>query len=552
MSHYDPNQPRDDIGRWSTLAGLMHSSGGFTSFANGVVPKSGFAVGVASKDGKDHRTLPHGSTDAAAIEAFAKDFQAELGMPNRGIGGWSNSDPADGDVRDALDIVEVHNTLDDALNAAQKAGQDAIYDLGTHRTIPVPQYRVYKDAQGWRFDWPDGRPHEMHYPSKRAAKDAITAMTHELSIFTPNFEGEYDLSFKDGQLAYWKQILPQKVIHYTAKDGSRRTLDFNKQYLDDLAHNAAVDSVGFLLANVDNQHTMDPERFRGRVSEFAVREDEPNPDHNGLWGKIVFPSREAAKAVLDNPDLGVSARIREDIPKSDGSTVARGIVHVLGTLDPQVSGMAGWQPTDLSNDGPNLLDLTAETYEDGTMAENEKALDEYTEAEIEAMDDDALNAYLARAAEEFAGILDEDEDELLDEDDETQTETERVAEMALSTELRGEIDLANSRAVRALTKAAQAEWDKMRADYMHAGVPADSLDLAEPIFNRPTEFVVDLSNEGGESINVGEIVAKLLDAQKGTIDLSTEVGHGGTFKSGDGEDPDAENLAIWDTQFNGS
>lgn len=515
---FDPNQPRDDDGRWTHLAGRMKSHGGFTSMATGEEATSGFSVGIGSSDGKDWERLPHGATTAAHLRGFAAKHAAELAKPNRGIGGWSNSNPDWGDVRDALDIVEVHHTLEDALKAARLAGQDAIFDLTKGEEIPVPK-------------------------TKRKDLSVTT------SIITPSLAGQYDLSVKDGRLAFWKQVLPEKLIHYTDKAGKRQTLNFTEQYLTDLANNKAKDKVDFMLAGQDNSHTMDPERWRGEVAEWQIKDGQANPDHNGLYARIVFPNQDAARAVLANPDLGVSARIREDIQRSDGSTVPRGIVHVLGTLDPQVSGMSGWTAADLSTESDNLLDLTAETYENGSTMTDEtkgvltKPVVEYTNEEIDAFDDETLDAFLEAVGVDVNAILDEDEDELVEEDE------IKESEMALSKQAQHDIDLARSDARAARTELAQARWDRTKDAYLNAGVPVDLIDLAEPIFNRPAEFIVDLSSDGGEgTVNVNEIVSKLLDAQKGTIDLSAEAGHGGTFKSGDGEDPDKPLLDLWDAQ----
>ena len=63
------------------------------------------------------------------------------------------------------------------------------------------------------------------------------------------------------------------------------------------------------------------------------------------------------------------------------------------------------------------------------------------------------------------------------------------------------------------------------------------------------DMVIDLSVTNEADVNVSEVVRGLLDALEGTVDLSTEEGHNGNFKAGDGEDPDAEMLATWDTQF---
>lgn len=384
-----------------------------------------------------------------------------------------------------------------------------------------------------------------------------------LSISTPVLQNaDFDLSGRDGKLAFWKQILPMKSIHYTAKDGSRQRLDFDKEYLHDLANNKAVDTLGFLLADKDNAHTMDPERWRGTVEQLEVREEGENP---GLYGKIVFPSYEAAKAVLDNPDLGVSARIRENIQRSDGSTLSRGVIHVLGTLDPQVSGMSPWQATDLSTEQDDVLDLSDEEYED--MAEKKttetpevKALSDYTEEDIENMTGEELDAFLKEFVPDFGTYTgDETEDESKVTTDEHEDEDHEAlvgagADMSKQTggqdiELANQaVAQANARAEEALRRVAEAEWTAESQAYLGKGVPPHALDLAKPVLCRADDMVIDLSNTNEADVNVSEVVRGLLDALEGSVDLSNEEGHNGHFKIGDGEDPDAEALARWDAQ----
>lgn len=378
------------------------------------------------------------------------------------------------------------------------------------------------------------------------------------SILTPAVAGEaLDLS-KDG-LAFWKQILPMKKIDYTAKDGKRSSIVFDEKYLTDLATGTAVDDLGFLLADKDNAHTMDPERWRGKVEKLEVRKGE------GLFGKIVFATKEAAKSVLDNPNLGVSARIREGVQRSDGSTVARGLIHVLGTLDPQVSGMSPWQATDLSTEQGDVLDLSDKEYEDMAKQTDTdpkgKDLSEYTDADIAAMTDGELDEFLAAHA---PGVLtydgdpegDDDEGDLEDdealEDNEDQDARELVGSGAdMSVKALADIDLANqradaatARAEEALRRVADAEWKQTREGYMTAGVPAHAIDLAAPILNRADDMVIDLSFTDSDDINASAIVRDLLDQMKGMVDLSNEVGHVGQF-DGNGEDPDQGILDRW-------
>jgi len=380
-----------------------------------------------------------------------------------------------------------------------------------------------------------------------------------LSFVTPVISSETDLAESGGKLAFWKQILPKKSIHYTAKDGTRKVLNFDDKYLSDLANNQAVDKLGFILADKENAHTMDPERWRGEVVELQKRDD-------GLYGKIVFPNAEAAKAVLDNPNLGVSARIRENIPRNDGSVISRGLIHVLGTLDPQVNGMSPWEPADLSESGDDVLDLSDEEFEELEMAGKKKSLEDFTEADIDAMTEDDIDAFLAEFAPDFAATMsddeeddseDEDDDEFEFEDDDEDEDAEARqlvgAGADMSRQVAQDIELANQRAAsaearanEALRRAAQAEWEKEREGYMSSGVPPHLLDLAEPVLCRADDMVIDLSNEPDtDDVNVSAVVRGFLDAARGTVDLSEEQGHGASFRHGDGDDPDAEYLANW-------
>lgn len=351
------------------------------------------------------------------------------------------------------------------------------------------------------------------------------------SIITPSCVGPYDLSKTegDGRLAFWKQIVPKREVHYTAADGSRRAINFDAKYLADLANQKAVDHLGFLLADKNNAHTMDPERWRGDVDTLEVRED-------GLYGRIVFPTAEAASAVLNNPDLGVSARIRPENSPEGG-----GIVHVLGTLDPQADGMGPWEPADLSIEGSDsdVLDLSSKEYTmPDTKIAPKKSLGDYTDADIDAMDEGQLDAFLEEFAPQF-NVYTGDRGE----DDNTPTgeSTDMSNSGQESIDLANErVASANSRADEALRRVAEAEWNTEREGLLSEGVPTHMLDLAAPVLNRADDMVIDLSNES-EDVNVSEVVRGLLAEMKGTVDLSTEAGHGGSLANGE-EDPDKDLL----------
>lgn len=379
------------------------------------------------------------------------------------------------------------------------------------------------------------------------------------TILAPPMES--DLASADGGegLAFWKQVLPMGKIHYTTKSGKRSTLNFDKQYLTDLAtafDSKVLDQTPFVLADKDNAHTMQPEHFRGEIAEVRLANEGEKP---GLYAKIKFASKEAAKAVLDNPGLGVSARIREGLERSDGSFVKRAMIHVLGTLDPQVTGMTPWVPAvaDLSFDpSDNILDLSDETYEGAPVAKKTEAgvpdIEAVTDEQIDAMTEEELDAFLTEYA---PGILAEIEAEGTEPDPIVPAvEPVKELEPALSATQTKDIELANATAVAAnaraeaaMRKMADAEFKAYRSEAIAAGVPPHVLDLAEPVLNRPEDMIVDLSTSGEEDVNAGDIVRQLVEGYKGTVDLSTESGHYGSI--GSDEDPDKDDLIAWGKQF---
>lgn len=390
-----------------------------------------------------------------------------------------------------------------------------------------------------------------------------------------------DLAATGEPLTYWKQILHEGQIHYDGK-----VINCNRKYLQDLiaSFNAGeVQQTMFQLANPLNGHghDYDPERQRAVAKELRLARPGEQP---GLYAKLEFFNKRAAKSVRENPGLGVSARIRENFVNTrTGKFVRRAIVHVLGTIDPRVTGMQPWQPVDLSSyDSGVVVDLSRSEYLGVKMAKKDKTadlsaptidLDKPLTAEmIAALTDDELEELLANSASISDADLDSDTDDDDDDDDDDSDDTdsdddsddtddtdtdEPDGDTNLSRSAQRQIDLANAsareanaRATEALRRAADADWSRERADYLAAGVPPVLLDLAAPILNRPDSFEVDLSNEGGKvkSVNVGEIFRKFLDETKGTIDMSNESGHGGGWQQGDA-DPDAETLAAWDAQF---
>lgn len=194
-------------------------------------------------------------------------------------------------------------------------------------------------------------------------------------------------------------------------------------------------------------------------------------------------------------------------------------------------------------------------------AGEKKALEDFTEADIEKMTDEELDEFLATYVPEFGAVESSKEDEptgkSTEEDKTKEPEKALVGAGAeLSTKTSQDIELANqavaaanARAQEALRRVADAEWREFRNTMLSEGVPPHALDLAAPVLNRADDMVIDLSNSAEDDVNVSEVVRGLLDTLKGTVDLSTEQGHSGTFRAGDGEDPDKQMLDRWSEQF---
>jgi hypothetical protein len=410
------------------------------------------------------------------------------------------------------------------------------------------------------------------------------------TIYTPTIET--NLAETQDRLVYWKQILPEAPIQYT-ENGQVRTIDFNADYHRDCIksfRDHAIDQTCFQIADSKNRHgrDFDPERQRAEVVDMATWDDLPDDvkekvgsDKRGLYAKMRFFDKNAAKSVEQNPGLGVSARVRENFMRADGKFIKRAVIHVLGTIDPRVTGMSGWQAADLSYDPDNgyVLDLSNEHYEgNAAMAPKSKSKGNNTldhipsDDEIDAMTDEELDAFLAAGQAELDAETGEDDepdddelddelDELDDEPDDDQgvgnSRTRETVGASLTNPQRRAIDLANAQAAQAnqrandaLKRQAKAEFRGYRTELIAAGVRPADVDLCEPILTRANDMVVDLSNDDSDDINVTEIVRTLLESHRGDIDMSIEQGHSGTFDASSGEnDPDQEMLDAWDAQF---
>lgn len=215
-----------------------------------------------------------------------------------------------------------------------------------------------------------------------------------------------------------KQILPLGSINYEG-----RQIRFDAEYHKQLVRNfraGAYPQVPFQLADKDNAHTNDPERTRGELVDLRA---EPT----GLYGYFQLSNPEL---VLNNRKLGVSCRILENYAReSDGKYFGHSLQHVLGTLDPRVTGMKPWESVELASAAADqTVDLAAVVWskpdKDGGSVPNdntEKHVVELSTAQLERLNElladqqDTEGDELELDPEMFA---DGEEDDELDEDTE--------------------------------------------------------------------------------------------------------------------------------------
>lgn len=350
-----------------------------------------------------------------------------------------------------------------------------------------------------------------------------------------------------GPRTFRKQILRTGSIPYKGK-----TLSFDRAYLERAVESfnaKAFDQVPFVLADADNKHSADPERFRGEVKSLEMAGD-------GI-DAIVELTEEGAQVVRENPRLGVSARLVPDVER-DGKTFAVAIEHVCGTLNPRVAGMRPWETISLSSvrsasqheERAQVIDLSASEYmETKTFTSdhldklNELPEDQRTRVTAllegkaepvapEKKEEPAVDDKGKKTVADFMrGILGKKGEKLEDKDLEqafSDLQTPEVkaddkeAVASLSDDDRKRIDLAEEVSRNADRRVAAAEWKSEKRELLDAGVPPAMLDLAEPILKSGEKATIDLS--ASEKADASEVIRGLLKAAEGTVDLSNAVG----------------------------
>jgi hypothetical protein len=301
-----------------------------------------------------------------------------------------------------------------------------------------------------------------------------------------------------------------------------------------------------MLADKDNAHTMDPERYRGECKGVEVADD-------GLYGTFEL-SGDAAQLVKANPKLGVSARIVEQYDRADGKTFPRAMQHVLGTLDPRLPGLGAWTEVALSgyDSQDTVLDLTAAEFEgEETVAKTEDGtIDGLTQEEYEQLlaaldlEDDEETTVSDDAAE------DEDDEETDDSAELEDDEEREPVGASLSNEQKTAIELANAEIAELKRARAADSFKALKSELVRKGVPPALVDLAKPVLEAPDGFVLDFSNGTEENkVDAAQVVRSILDTAVGYLDLAKERGHSVDFSNdeSDGEDDeDAELLSMWE------
>lgn len=352
-----------------------------------------------------------------------------------------------------------------------------------------------------------------------------------------------------------KQLIPVGDFDY--KGGK---LSFTKAYLKDLAQSfkdKVFPGVPFQLAGADNKHTNAVANTVGKVRDVELGDD-------GLY-VIIEASEDGEKVLKQYPELGVSARIYENYTRSDGRHWPAALQHVLGTWDPHLPGMKGWEAVSLSNDGDDVdvVDLTEIdiTRKEGPVAltdDDKKQLSELLKKVRDGgsgISDDDLDSLIDSAA---GGDEGDDEGELSDEElaqllkdagvdleeegeEEPEEEGQRQTVSASNKGHRRELDLANAQLAqqreelsRITGQLDEQAFTNEKGKYVRdLGLPPTAIEMARPLLEG-TGHVIELA--GGDEVDAGRVMRNVLD-EIGRCVKVLDLGH----LVGSGEvPPDAE------------
>jgi hypothetical protein len=337
-------------------------------------------------------------------------------------------------------------------------------------------------------------------------------------ILTPHLDLATDQAVELASGLWRKQILPCAAIDYTAKDGSKRKINFDAAYLKDL-HNSfqgkAFDLVSAQLAPKDNIHTNDVRDAGGELVSTELTSD-------GLFG--LFRMNETGEQVLKNTSgkVGVSARILEGLRRSDGKSFPRALQHVLLTLDPQIPGMKPWeqvQDVKLSSGTPDeTVDLSNSQYPNGkgptvTDKKTGDGQDGQVTVTLTSAQATALQEMLEdRDAEKaLAGLIKDGEVTLTQpsgEADDADDEVDLAGQNAAVLELQQSLELSNQRIASMQLDLARQTINAEVERLASAGLAPALIEAARPLL-AASPGAVELTN-GPDRVDVGGQVRQIL------------------------------------------
>lgn len=305
-----------------------------------------------------------------------------------------------------------------------------------------------------------------------------------------------------------KQIMKLQKITYRDKLGER-VVDFNQPYLESLAaayRSKAFDQVPFQLADGANSHNNDPERFRGALVGVELTKD-------GLDG-IFEPTPDGEALIKKNPDLGVSCRIIENLAHADGRTYPRAIQHVLGTVNPQLTGMRPWEKVDLSAvQTEQTWDLSTEQMQEDTVPDTDTVTLELSKERA-----DRLTALLddMDAADKLADIIeltDPDGDEQ-ESGDESAEEPDDAPQIDLSKSdqfvaLQSSYESQNARILELTQQIRAKDLNHELAELAKQGLAPAIIKAAQPLLSVPSGSI-ELAGPDGSRTDPGEVVRDVL------------------------------------------
>jgi hypothetical protein len=326
---------------------------------------------------------------------------------------------------------------------------------------------------------------------------------------------------KVGKGRYKKEILKVGEI---VVDKTGRTFNFTSDFLKGLAQNFKknpVDYVPFLFTDKNDAHTMtaNPHTYGGKVVELSLdSEDDPQK----LYGTFEL-TEDTEKVVEHNPKYGVSVTAHPnyvDVPR--GEYYGPTLLNVAATHYPKMTKMGEWQKASvMASSEPidfQVINLSMESFvddnnigddvkEENMPPENEAPLQLSSEQLTQLLESDAVKTAIAKQVE-----------------DEVKAKDDKIVELSNQIgEIRND----------SYSKLVEAALNTYNTNGDGKGVPPIVLDYAKALMlsmgSEERDEVVTLSTGSGDeakevSLNKVQLITKMLDEIKGTLDLSSEQG----------------------------